>query len=192
MTSVTRRPATGRAWERLVGWLILAVIVSVATLAIVAEPVPLRVLSSYPADRAVLDQPPASATVSLDGMLRPAEYHLSVRPATGGALVSTAPARLDGQSLMVPVRIVATGSYLAAYHVRLEDGRELSGITRFSVAGNGPAAAPPPPAAAPPTAHVHGLAGDPLTVVLLLVDVVLVAVLVVVMAWQRRRPRRTS
>ncbi|MGQ5260845.1 copper resistance CopC family protein [Micromonospora sp. ZYX-F-536] len=190
MTSTTTtEPSTRLTWHQLGGWLILAIVVSVVTLAVVAEPAALRVVSSYPADRVVLDRPPASATVSLDGMLRPAEYHLSVGPAAGGGLVSTTAAHLDGQSLVVPLRIVEPGNYRMVYHVRLEDGRQLSGSSTFSVTTAGdPSAASPPVPAAPSDAHAHQLHDDPLTVVLIVADLLLIVVLAAVFLL-RRRPR---
>lgn len=190
MTSTTpTAPSTRLSWHRLGGWLILAIVVSVATLAVVADPAELRVASSYPTDRAVLDRPPASATVSLDGMLRPAEYHLSVGPAAGGGLVSLTPAQLDGRSLVVPVRIGQAGDYRMVYHVRLEDGRQLTGSTTFSVTTAGDPGAAPPPVAGPSSAHAHEMQGDPLTVVLIVADLVLIVVLVALFALRRRQPR---
>jgi methionine-rich copper-binding protein CopC len=172
--------------RHLAGLSVALVAVLVVVLAVDTGRSPLRVVDTQPADGAVLDAPPREVSVSLSGVRQPEELHLSAAHAGRRAPVSTSPGSLQGQRLVVPVSIQEAGDYLLAYHVRLADGQQVSGVSRFTVARPGK------PVAAvagrqPATAADHDHAGDdPLSGAFLLVDLVLVLVVAVVLV---RRPR---
>jgi methionine-rich copper-binding protein CopC len=155
------------------GWIVAAVAVAVVVLALAAEPPPLRQVTSDPADGAVVDVPPASVRVGFTGLVHPAESHLTVTRRADGATVSQAAATLDGQTLTVPVGLDRPGDYLLGYHVRLADGSQVSGVSRFRVTGTGPARGTVP-ATGPAGAHAHG-ADDPVSRGLLVLDLLLIA-----------------
>jgi methionine-rich copper-binding protein CopC len=177
--------------RRRAGWIVAAVAASVAVLALAADPPPLRQVASHPADGAVLDGPPGAVRVDFEGLVHPAEVHLSVTRRADGATVSEAPATLDGQALTAAVRLDRPGDYLLGYHVRLVGGAQLSGVSRFRVTGSGP-----PPATGPATgaadAHAHG-GNDPFSRGLLVLDLLLiVGVATVLLRPARLRGRRRA
>ena len=161
--------------RRAGGWIVASVALSVMLFAWAAEPPELRLAAGYPGDGAVLAAAPVAVRVEFEGLLNPAETHLSLSRRTGGALLSKVPAELDGQALTVPVEPGGPGDYVLAYHVRLVDGRQLTGVSRFSVTGGGPVSDSPavagPPAA--PDAHAHG-SDDPFSRGLLVLDLILI------------------
>ena len=177
------RPKDGSRWF---GYLVAAVVCGVVALAAVTDQPTTRVAGVTPADGSTVAGPPAEVAVIFDGVVRAREFHLSVAPAGQGRSVAAGPAKLEERRLVLPVSVTTAGAYLAAYHVLLTDGRELTGVIRFTVAAGGP----PVPAAAdaPPTGaggHQHG-ADDPLSLGLLVLDLLLVVVVAVVLL---RRPR---
>jgi methionine-rich copper-binding protein CopC len=170
--------------KRLGGWLVLAVAVTVIALAAVAAPGPVRLAEAFPADGAALNAPPTDVWIAFSDGVPADTFHLVVAPDGGGATVSGTP-RQDGRVLAVPVSISEPGGYRVGYHLLLPDGRQLSGVIRFSVTAAGdPVAAPRVPSGRG-TGHEHA-GRDPLTLGLLVVDLVLIAGLLAVMI---RRPR---
>ncbi|HTF10875.1 MAG TPA: copper resistance CopC family protein [Asanoa sp.] len=179
--------------RRLGGALVLAVAVAVVALAVVAASSPVRLAETFPTDGDALKAPPAEVWIAFSDVVRPQTFHLAVVPDGGGPPVSGT-AHLDGSFLAVPVSISGPGGYRVGYHVLLPDGRQLSGVTRFSVTGAGdPVAALRDPATAardlsdPGICHEHA-GRDPLTLGLLVVDLVLIVGLLAVMI-RRSRPR---
>jgi methionine-rich copper-binding protein CopC len=145
---------------------------------------PVQVSATLPSDGASLDRPPAEVAVDLTDVVAAREYHLTVVPDGGGPPVTTGGVQLAETRLQVPVA-VGPGGYQAAYHVWLADGRQLSGMFRFTVGGSGPAEALPGGA---PAGHAHG-GDDPLNAGLLVVDLLLVAVVLGLLARMLLRRR---
>ncbi|WP_426502253.1 copper resistance CopC family protein [Dactylosporangium sp. McL0621] len=188
------RPAPARPGpvrRMLGGFVVAAVAITVATLALLDPPA--RFTGTDPADGTVLGAPPSRVAAVFTGGFEPREMHLTVAPAGGGPSVTTGPVRRDGSAITVAVSITATGEYLVGYHVLLADGRELSGITRFTVSGTGPAPAAggPPAEAEGDGGHVHG-GDDPLSLGLLALDLVLLVVVAIVLLRRPRRRDRTA
>ncbi|MEV4516551.1 copper resistance protein CopC [Dactylosporangium sp. NPDC049525] len=136
-----------------------------------------------PADGATLDAAPAAVTVIFTGDLAPYDYHLTVAREDGVAVTMGA-VQFAGDRLAVPVGLTE-GSFLVAFHVRLRDGAELSGMTRFGV---GVAVAPIGPADGGPAAggHQH-VSADPMNLALLVVDAVLLLSLACALLWRSKR-----
>ncbi|MEW2428640.1 copper resistance CopC family protein [Micromonospora sp. NPDC047644] len=178
--------ARSRPGSRWFGYLIAAVVCAVVALAALTDQPSARVAAVTPADGATVAGPPAEVVVTFEGTVRAREFHLAVAPAGQSRSIAAGPAKLEEQRLVLPVRVQTAGAYLAAYHVLLTDGRQLSGTTRFTVAAGGPpvsVAADAPSVG--PGGHQHG-ADDPLSVGLLVLDLLLVVVVAVVLL---RRPR---
>ncbi|MFG3708317.1 copper resistance protein CopC [Micromonospora sp. NPDC047670] len=141
-----------------------------------------EVASVHPADGAVLADAPSAVRIRVDGRPDVSRSHISAYDAdrsllNRGALTAAGP---DG--LAQAIAVTAGGEVAVAYHVVTADGRDASGVARFTVGAAGGAAAPPEPAA---PAHAHGV--DPVGAALLAVDgLVLLAVLVLL---ARRRSR---
>jgi methionine-rich copper-binding protein CopC len=140
---------------------------------------------SSPADGAILDRPPSTVDMTFAGRPDPSLSHVSVR-SVGGENVAAGEPVADRDTLRQPVRITANGEYSAAYHVVLADGRNVSGVVRFTV-GTGV----PPSAGAQriEAEHAHGI--DPLGGMLLLADALVLAA-VVGLLWLRRPARRVA
>lgn len=166
-------PAAVALLRRAGGWIVALVALSVAVLALVADPPAVRQVASDPADGAVLAAPPSSVRVQFSGLVHPAELHLTVtRQADGASVTGGPPPALDGQVLTVPVDLDRPGDYLVGHHVRLLDGRESTGVSRFRLTATGPTRAAGPPIASA-GAHQHG-GDDPLSRGLLIVDLLLI------------------
>ncbi|WP_433386122.1 copper resistance CopC family protein [Micromonospora sp. KLBMP9576] len=137
-------------------------------------------LSITPADNAVLAGPPSAVEIRVSGQPDLDRSHIAVRgsspdPLTTGPLT---PVGADGlrQNLTVP----GPDEFVIAYHVVMVDGRDVSGIARFTVGAPGDRQPPSPPAT-----HAHGV--DRVGAALLIVDgVALLAVLALLV----RRPER--
>ncbi|GAA2868401.1 hypothetical protein Acy02nite_84210 [Actinoplanes cyaneus] len=164
--------------------LLAAGVLVLATLVIVAlrggigdEP---RLTGMDPPDGARLDAIPT--VVTLDFADDPQLAHLVVED-PAGRTVSSGDTRVDGARVAVPVQAGSEGLYQVGYHVTFARGGELAGTTSFTV-GTAAAAGRP---AAPDAAAGHTHAGkDPLSLVLLAVDLLLTAVLLFLLL---RRPR---
>jgi copper resistance protein C len=137
-----------------------------------------RLSAATPADGASLAAAPS--TVSLTFSTAVGEAHVAVSGARTGQ-----PAVIDGRTVTQPVTAARAGGHVVSYHVLTSNGREVSGTLSFSSGSSGgsggPAAVPPPaadPAAADPEAagHQHG-GPDPVSAVLLGVNVLALLVL---------------
>jgi methionine-rich copper-binding protein CopC len=174
----------GAAAARYRPRLLAAGILVLVTLVIVAlrggiggEP---RLTGMDPPDGARLDTFPS--TVTLDFADDPQVAHL-VAEDPAGRTVSSGEARIDGGRVVVPVRAGSDGLYQIGYHVTFARGGELAGTTSFTVGAAGAAGKPAPPDAT--AGHTH-LGTDPLSLVLLAVDLPLTAALMFLLL---RRPR---
>ncbi|WP_329107756.1 copper resistance protein CopC [Micromonospora sp. NBC_01699] len=139
-----------------------------------------------PADGATVPGPPVEVALDFTGPVVSDDFHVTVANLRG-AVVSSGAARLDGQRVVVPVGLLPAGGYRVAYHVALADGRELDGVTDFTVAGGSERWVAPAPEAAPTGAHGHGGA-DPLSIVLTCVALLLIGALLNLLL-RRPRPR---
>lgn len=187
---LTRTVASTR--YRVWGWLVVAA--ALVVLAIVtANPgsSPLRATGSTPGDGARLEVAPAEVEVSFDGVRDPILFHLVVTPDDDGRrILSQATAQLDGDRLVVPIDVERPGRFVATYHVALADGQQTTGFIRFTVLSPGDQTAtatgsPPLGIDAAAAGHGHGDA-DPMSRVLLVMDLLLVVGLIVVLV---RGPR---
>jgi hypothetical protein len=127
-------------------------------------------------------------TLTFSADVDPEQVHLDVTSETGGSVIVGGP-RVQGRTVVQPVTIVNSGGYRVGYHVVFEDGRAASGLSRFTVDGNEPVGPRPDGAAGQgpeqEQGHAHGPT-DPLSLAIVLVDVVLIGVLLAVVC---RRPR---
>ncbi|AGL16742.1 copper resistance CopC family protein [Actinoplanes sp. N902-109] len=140
-----------------------------------------RLTGVSPADGTRLGSPPAQVVLTFSGPPVTRFVHVVVtgadrRTVPGGEPVVT------GDRIVAPLAAIGSGAYRVSYHVELDDGSQLTGDTGFVVG----AGAEPVPAAT--TGHVH-LSKDPLSLLLVLLDLALTVVLVTAML---RRPRRPT
>jgi hypothetical protein len=135
--------------------------------------------------------------LSLPGRADLGLSHVTVWDSAGKSHDSGALSQIGGV-LSQPLRLTAAGNYSCTYHVVLEDGSEAVGRIRFSV-GTGeppPVTVPAAQAAAEATGasgHEHGV--DPLSLGLLVADVLVVIVVLGALVRKRgsppaERPRR--
>jgi copper resistance protein C len=174
---------------------VTAVAVLVLTLSTAVGSGPPRLTAVTPGDDSSVAVAPSQVALTFSQPPDLARSHIAVAGVAGGAGApnSAGQPRLSGQTVLLPLSGIAPGTYVVGYHVVFGDGRELSGLTRFTVArgGSGPAPSvrPTGPSTEEPAeaaaGHDHG-AADPAGLGLVLADAVLVAGLVVVML---RRPR---
>ncbi|MFI5845728.1 copper resistance protein CopC [Catenuloplanes sp. NPDC051500] len=156
---------------------LLAVTLTVAALAVLPAPPPAHaddraVVATTPADGAALAAPPATLVLRTGGWPDPDLSHVTVQ-SDAGTTVDAGDMRVDSpRSLLLPIRLSGPGTFTAVYHVELRDGREGSGVVRFSV---GTGIAPPTPSvpAGATGGHEHGI--DGLSAVLLTVDLLVLA-----------------
>jgi methionine-rich copper-binding protein CopC len=172
--------------RRLVTTLLLVVPLSLVATAAPGWARDATVVATTPADGAALAVAPAEVVLTTAGRPDVGLSHLSVRDGRGDSADAGAVHSGQPGSLALPVRITGAGTYTAAYHVVLTDGRESIGVIRFSV---GTGVAPPTPpvlpadAAAAHAGHDHGV--DGLGATLLAIDVLVLAGAVVML---RLRP----
>jgi len=172
----------------------LLVALSSVAFAVLVPPAPAwaggTLVGGDPADGAVLPSAPTSVELEFSAAPDPALSHISVRDAAGHEVSSGPAVRDSGRTLRQPVAATEPGDYSVAFHVEFADGSELVGA-RFFSAGTGlpPAAGAAERAAATAAvgAHEHGV--DPLSAVLLVVDLV-VGLSVVLLLMRRPRSRR--
>jgi methionine-rich copper-binding protein CopC len=172
-------------WRKAGAILVAAVAIAVGALVILVETKPADLTGVSPADGTTVAAAPAQVSVDFTANPNPQQFHVTAA-APDGASVASGPARVDGNRIVLPVRIARHGTYQVAYHVVTGDGQELTGQSRFTVtrdgAGGSAAEAPPPPN---PLDHsAHGV--DPSSLVLLAIDVGLTATLAVFMLRRRR------
>jgi hypothetical protein len=126
-------------------------------------------------------------TLEFSGATRLAVAHVVVEDAHG-ATVSRGEPELAGSRVSQPLNAGGDGVFQVGYHVVSSNGAESAGVVRFTV-GPSPAAGPAPPAPDAAVGHVH-LTKDPLSLLLVLIDLVLVVVLLIVMLGRRSAVRR--
>jgi copper resistance protein C len=150
-----------------------------------------RLTSAAPADGSALSTGPEAVVLRFSAPVDLGLSHVSVRDAAGDEVGAGEPISIDGTGLRLPVVVRSTGDHTVAFHIVFDGGADLIGVLRFSV-GTG---VPPSPLSraevqqaqqAVVTDHDHSV--DPLSAVLLLLDL---AVLVAVSLLLARRPSRT-
>ncbi|WP_430788026.1 copper resistance protein CopC [Actinoplanes sp. G11-F43] len=145
---------------------------------------PVTMTGPAPADGAVLGADPGRVTLALTGDPEVRSAHVAVVGPDGAPVTRGLP-RVEGATVVQEVVAAARGTYRMAYHLELTSGANLSGSSVFTIGdGSAAVAVPPPPAA---TGHGHEMRRDVTTVVFLLVDFALIAVLVLVLLPRRRR-----
>lgn len=152
---------------------------------------------SDPPDNAALSTAPASVTLTGQSAPDPAASHVSLWDATGRPLDTGAPLTAHGNSLSRRVTIPGSGDYTVTYHLVFADGSDAVGAVHFSVGTGTPPSAPSPAAeAAEAAAGAHQHTGvDPLGGSLLIVDVVVLAGALLLLATRprtRREPGRDT
>ncbi|MDT5038398.1 MAG: copper resistance protein [Micromonosporaceae bacterium] len=193
-------------WRRRVGAVAVAVTAFVvAARACSAPPAPVALTAVEPANGSVLTAAPVGVSLVFTAPVDARLVHLTVANADGVSVISGTP-RPSGPRVVVPVTVSAGGRYVISYHVALPGGREATGLSAFTMAGDtagtavsragstgrvpadraaGGAAAAAGGVAVAAGGHVHG-GKDPLSLALVLVDV---ALIVGVAALLIRRPR---
>jgi copper resistance protein C len=144
----------------------------------------------YPADGAVLREPPRQVSLSFDAAVRPEQIHIGVSDGRGELVRSGAPV-VAGAAITEPVTIRADGDYVLAYHVVLVDGRTFSGINRFRVSSSLAAMALVTASPSPPAAVVAGhdhFGDDPLSIGLTVVAAVFVIALLAMLIHRPQPP----
>ncbi|MFI2652565.1 copper resistance protein CopC [Micromonospora fulviviridis] len=144
----------------------------------------LTVVSITPADGAVLATAPAAVDIRITGKPDPARSHIAVQgpdssPHNTGPVVV-----LGDDAVRQAVLPTRDGQVVVAYHIVAVDGRDVSGILRYTVG----AATGPQPATPPPAAHAHGV--DLIGATLLGLDALVLLGVVVLLL--RPRPRRDA
>ncbi len=170
-----------------------------------------KLVSTSPADGAVLDAPPASVAFIFDETLLEGTETISINDEQGNVIV-TAPATVDGDTISLTWPAQASeGTFQAAYRVVSGDGHPVTGAITITISGTGtgtgasssepasepaPASAPATPVATPtptsaPTEPVttsepaSGVAGS--LVVIVALGVLVLVVVAGVALWRRRR-----
>ena len=186
MTRTAHAPVRSRrsTWRRAGAVLVAAVAIAVGALVILVETKPADLTGVSPADGTTVGTAPAQVSVDFTGNPNPQQLHVTATTADG-ASVASGPARVDGDRIVLPVRIARHGTYEVVYHVVTGDGQELTGQSHFTVttdSGDRAVAQPPPPN---PLDHsAHGV--DPSSLVLLAIDVGLTATLAAFMLRRRK------
>lgn len=145
------------------------------------------VTTSDPPAQAVLSTAPREISLSFSGTPDQDRSHLVVVDDAGRRVSSPDEPTRRGDSLTQAVSIERPGDYTVAYHVTFTDGREADGWRRFSV-GTGRPPGPLSPAdraanAELVTSHQHG--PDPISAILLVVNALVVAGVLVMLALTR-------
>ncbi|KUL41536.1 copper resistance CopC family protein [Actinoplanes awajinensis] len=139
------------------------------------RPAPLALVSSSPVG-------PAEVRLTFSADADPALSHIAVATAEGRQLEAGPVTAGPGHVLSVPVQSVGAGGYTVAYHVIGTRGEQVSGVIR---SGGGDAVADDDALAAlPGHEHEHGI--DPLSGILLAIN--LLVVLTVAALLLRPRP----
>ncbi|WP_196279301.1 copper resistance protein CopC [Catellatospora vulcania] len=182
MTETHGRGATGKrtsASRPALAAFVIALVAVGAPALLTAEPAPVRLAAVDPAADAVLAAVPESVALRFTGDLAAREVHVTVADATG-ATVSAGQPTLSGGTVTTALGVGGPGAYLVVYHLLLDDGRSISGTSRFAVDPAAPPAAPNTADAAvalADTGHAHVPAPDPLNLVLTAVAAVLILAL---------------
>ncbi|WP_326563792.1 copper resistance CopC family protein [Micromonospora peucetia] len=183
-------PSPAGAVQRAAIVVAAGVVLSILALLAFGSPAANRRLLLDPGDGSVVGAAPAEVTLTLGGAESAENLHLAVTGPTGAVVSTGRPAVRDGR-LVVAVRDAGPGAYRVAYRARLPDGRQVSGLTGFTVTSGavpaGPVAAPIEDAAAT-AGHDHARI-DGINGVLLLLDLGLVAVALLLMFLRPQRGR---
>jgi methionine-rich copper-binding protein CopC len=148
---------------------------------------PVRLAGSDPADNARLGSAPGTVTLLFSGATELATAHVVVEDEQG-APVSRGDPEVSGGRVSQPLNATGGGLFQIGYHVVSANGAESSGVLRFTV-GTAALTGPVPPAPDASAGHVH-LTKDPLSLLLVLIDLVLVVVLLIAMLGRRPAARR--
>ncbi|WP_431879076.1 copper resistance CopC family protein [Micromonospora marina] len=183
---------------RAAGAAVAALAFGVPLLSVLSAAAPARMVSAAPADRAVVDRPPSSVTLTFDRPPAGSGTHLSV--AAPGIAPRAGRPVVRGRQVSVAVPAAGEGTYLVAYHAEFGAGHELAGTIRFDVRGDAPPAVagdrPDPPVRIDAAAdgHSHGASAEPWVLVLLGADLLVLLVVGLRLLRRRRRddPRQVS
>ncbi|MBU8860280.1 MULTISPECIES: copper resistance CopC family protein [unclassified Micromonospora] len=183
---------------RAAGAAVAALALGVPLLSVLSAAAPARMVSAAPADRAVVDRPPSSVTLTFDRPPAGSGTHLSV--AAPGVAPQAGRPVVRGRQVSIAVPPAGEGTYLVAYHAEFGAGRELAGTIRFDVRGDAsPAVAgerPDLPVGIDAAAdgHSHGASAEPWVLVLLGADLLVLLVVGLRLLHRRRRddPRQVS
>jgi methionine-rich copper-binding protein CopC len=127
--------ATRKAWpRRLAAVAVLLLVGTVVSLVLLSEAKPPAITVAEPGDGQRLAAVPPAVTLTFNGRLDPAGSHLTVADAAGRP-VSTATARVAGQTISQPLDRLPAGRYQVAYHVTLGNGTVLTDLYSFTVGG---------------------------------------------------------
>ncbi|GAA2687137.1 copper resistance CopC family protein [Actinoplanes palleronii] len=142
------------------------------------RPAPLALVSSSPVG-------PAEVRLTFSADADPALSHIAVATADGRQLEAGPVTAGPGHVLSVPVQSVGAGAYTVAYHVIGTRGEQVSGVIR-SGGGDAAAADEDALAALPGHEHEHGI--DPLSGILLAINLLVVLTVAALLL----RPRRLT
>nr|WTA64414.1 copper resistance protein CopC [Micromonospora sp. NBC_00855] len=181
-------PSTSRWLPRAAAGTVIVVVLAVVGLLWAGERPAVRLEAVVPGTAAVLSSPPTEVALIFSAPPRFVERHVTVA-GPDGAVVASGEPRLDGSRVVLPLTAATTGTYTVGYHVRLSDGRELSGLSGFTV---DPVAAQrlgaAPVAVADTAGHEHA-SPEGWNLALLGLDLVLILVVLLVMLPRRRATR---
>jgi copper resistance protein C len=139
-----------------------------------------RVVTTTPADGAVLAAPPAEVELALSNAADVGESHVTVRDASGTTMNAGGLHASSHDRLRQPVAIASTGAYEVVYHIVFANGHSAIGTIRFGVGSK----VDDVPAGAEP--HAHGEI-DPMGAGLLVADGVVLAAVSVLLLRRRYR-----
>ncbi|MDP1876988.1 MAG: copper resistance protein CopC [Actinomycetota bacterium] len=175
----------------------LGIVVAAFSLLVAAGPAAAHtdLVSSDPADGAVLATAPPAVSFTFSESLLPDTATISVNDA-GGNVIASSPVEPDGATVSAPWPAeAAAGTFQVAYRVVAEDGHPLTGAITIAIdaVASAPAssAASPSPAASAtqgpvgePAEPARGVAGA--LVVTVLIAVVVLAIVAAAVTWRRR------
>ncbi|TDC37388.1 copper resistance protein CopC [Micromonospora sp. 15K316] len=141
---------------------------------------PVEIVSIVPADGAVLADPPDAVQIHVPGRPDARQSHIAVYDGDNVRLNTGQLSTEGDDGLRQTIGLDRPATLTVAYHIVTTDGRDVSGIARFTVGAAGVTNSPAMP---PVNAHAHGV--DPFGAALLAVDGL--ALLVVVALLVRRR-----
>lgn len=187
--------------HRLLRLLVTAVLaIAGALLAVSPASAHAELLSSDPADGAVLDAPPPAVTLTFSEALMAPTVAVAVSDADRNVLDLQTPA-VDGSVVTVPWPAAASaGAFTVAYRVVSQDGHPIEGAVRLTIEGDdaastpSPAATPSPATPAPTTdaattpAEVTTTDGHLVPAIGMAVVVVLVAAFAFIVVKKRKQP----
>ena len=146
-----------------------------------------ELVSTDPADGAVLTAPPSRVTLTFSEDLLPGSNTISInRP--DGSVAASASVEPNGSSVSMPWPAdVTSGPVQIAYRVVSGDGHPVTGAIAITIATAGGASAGPASPLATPVTPEQTAAGSPVGVILGALGIAVLLVLVVVLARARRQ-----